>query len=70
MFYILHKRKLIPIDPDRGYAYCPCCGVLHAVDLQAEIADGDFDLLAAGVYCPDCGSVVLAKAPAATEKEE
>ena len=38
MFYILHKRKLIPIDPDRVYAFCPQCGVLHAVDLQAEIA--------------------------------
>lgn len=33
MFYILHKRKLLPIDPDRVYAFCPSCGVLHAVDL-------------------------------------
>lgn len=22
MFYILHKRKLVPIDPDRVYAFC------------------------------------------------
>ncbi len=70
MFYLLNKRKLIPIDPDRVYAFCPRCGVLHAVDLQAEITDGDFDLLATGVYCPDCGSDVRAKALAATEKEE
>ena len=70
MFFILHKRKLIPIDPDQVYTFCPCCNTLHAVDLQAEIADGDFDLLATGVYCPDCGSVVRAKALAATEKEE
>ena len=70
MFYLLHKRKLLPIDPDRVYAFCPSCGVLHAVDLQAEIADGDFDLLTTNVYCPDCGSVVRAKALAATEKEE
>lgn len=70
MFYILHKRKLLPIDPDRIYTFCPRCGVLHAVDLQEEIADGDFDLLATGVYCPDCRSVVRVKALAATEKEE
>ena len=70
MFYILHKRKLIPIDPDRVYAFCLQCGVLHAVDLQAEIADGDCDLLGTGVYCPDCGATVRAKALAATEKEE
>ena len=42
MFYILHKRKLIPIDPDRVYAFCPRCGVLHAVDLQAEIREMNF----------------------------
>ena len=70
MFYLLHTRKLIPIDPDRVYAFCPRCGVLHAVDLQAEIADGDFDLLATGTYCDDCGAIVRAKAMAATEKEE
>ena len=50
MFYILHKRKLIPIDPDRVYAFCPQCGVLHAVDLQAEISDGDCDLLTTNIY--------------------
>lgn len=22
MFYILHKRKLLPIDPDRIYTFC------------------------------------------------
>ena len=59
MFYILHKRKLIPIDPDRVYAFCPQCGVLHAVDLQAEIADGD-----------ECSKAIRAAGLAATEKEE
>lgn len=70
MFYLLHKRKLIPIDPDRVYAFCPQCGVLHAVDLQAEIADGDCDLLTTNVYCDDCSELIRAKALAATEKEE
>lgn len=70
MFYLLHKRKLNPIDPDRIYTFCPRCGTLHAVDLQAEIADGDCDLLGTSVYCPDCRSVVRAKALAATEKED
>ena len=69
MFYILHKRKLLPIGHDRIYTFCPRCGALHAVDLQAEIADGDFDLLATGVYCPDCGAIVRAEALASTEKE-
>ena len=69
MFYILNKRKLIPIDPDRVYAFCPQCGVLHAVDLQAEIADGDCDLLGTNVYCDDCSERIRAKALAATEKE-
>ena len=56
MFYILHKRKLIPIDPDRVYTYCPRCGVLHAVDLQSIIeAEGeDFDLLKTIDYCAEC----------------
>ena len=70
MFYILHKRRLIPIDPDRIYTYCPRCGTLHAVDLQAEIADGDCDLLDAFTYCDECGKAIQAAALAATEKEE
>ena len=70
MFYLLGKKKLRPIDPDRIYTYCPRCGVLHAVDLQAEIADGDLNLLTTNVYCDDCGAAVRAKALAATEKEE
>lgn len=69
MFYILHKRKLLPIDPDRIYTFCPRCGALHAVDLQAEIADGDLNLLTTNVYCDDCGAIVRAEAMAATEKE-
>ena len=69
MFYILHKRKLIPIDPDRIYAFCPQCGVLHAVDLQAEIADGDCDLLTTNIYCDDCSAAVRAAALAATKEE-
>ena len=70
MFYILHKRKLIPIDPDRIYTFCPRCGTLHAVDPQAEISDGDCYLLTPGIYCDDCSAAVRAKALAATEKEE
>ena len=69
MFYLLHKRKLLPIDPDRIYTFCPRCGTLHAVDLQAEIADGDFNLLTTNVYCDDCGAAVRAKALESTEKE-
>ena len=68
MFYILHKRKLVPIDPDRVYAFCPRCNTLHAVDLQAEIADGDLNLLTTNIYCDDCGAAVRAKALAATEQ--
>ena len=70
MFYILYKRKLIPIDPDRVYAFCPQCGVLHAVDLQAEIADGDCDLLGTLTYCDECGKAIRAAALAATGKED
>ena len=69
MFYVLNKHKLIPIDPDRVYAFCPRCGVLHAVDLQAEIADGDFDLLGTLTYCDGCGKDIRAAALAATERE-
>lgn len=69
MFYLLHKRKLLPIDPDRIYTFCPRCGVLHAVDLQAEISDGDCDLLGTSIYCDDCGAIVRAEAIAATEEE-
>ena len=56
MFYILHKRKLLPIDPDRIYTFCPRCGTLHAVDLQSIIeAEGeDFDLLKPIDYCAEC----------------
>lgn len=59
MFYILHKRKLLPIDPDSVYAFCPRCGVLHAVDLQSIIeAEGeDFDLLKTVDYCAECSQV-------------
>ena len=59
MFYILHKRKLLPIDPDRVYAFCPRCGVLHAVDLQSIIeSEGeDFDLLKTVDYCAECSQV-------------
>ena len=70
MFYLLGKNKLHAIDPDRIYTYCPRCGTLHAVDLQAEISDGDCDLLTTGIYCDDCGAIVRAEAMAATEKEE
>ena len=70
MFYLLHKRKLLPIDPDRIYTFCPRCGTLHAVDLHAEISDGDCDLLTTGIYCDDCGAIVRTEALAATEKEE
>ena len=70
MFYLLHKRKLLPIDPDRIYTFCPRCGTLHAVDLQAEIADGDFDLLDTLTYCDECSKAIRAAGLAATEKEE
>lgn len=70
MFYILHKRKLVPIDPDRVYTFCPRCNTLHAVDLQAEIADGDCDLLTTRVYCDECGAAIRAEGLAATEQEE
>lgn len=69
MFYILHKRKLVPIDPDRVYAFCPRCNTLHAVDLQAEISDGDYDLLTTGIYCNDCSAAVRAEGLVATETE-
>lgn len=59
MFYLLHKRKLLPIDPDRIYTFCPRCGTLHAVDLCAT-----------NVYCEDCSAVVRAEGLAATEKEK
>ena len=43
MFYLLEKKKLHAIDPDRIYTYCPRCGVLHAVDLQERLrTDGKF----------------------------
>ena len=69
MFYLLHKRKLLPIDPDRIYTFCPRCGTLHAVDLQAEIADGDCDLLGTSIYCDECGKAIRGAALAATEEE-
>lgn len=45
--------------PDRVYAFCPSCGVLHAVDLQSIIeAEGeDFDLLRTIDYCAECCQV-------------
>ena len=59
MFYILNKRKLIPIDPDRIYTFCPWCGTLHAVDLQSiiEAKGEDFDLLKTIDYCTECSQV-------------
>ena len=53
MFYLLHKRRLLALDPDRIYTFCPRCGVLHAVDLSEVFADGDGDLCATNVYCED-----------------
>ena len=69
MFYLLHQKKLLAIDPDRIYTFCPQCGTLHAVDLQAEISDGDCDLLTTNIYCDDCSAAVRAEALAATETE-
>lgn len=59
MFYILHKRKLLPIDLDRIYTFCPRCGTLHTVDFQSIIeAEGeDFDLLKTIDYCAECRQV-------------
>lgn len=59
MFYLLGKNKLRSIEPDRIYAYCPSCGVLHVVDLQSIIeAEGeDFDLLKTIDYCAECSQV-------------
>lgn len=56
MFYLLHKKKLLAIDPDRIYTFCPRCGTLHAVDLQTviETAGPEFDLCKTAVYCRDC----------------
>ena len=56
MFYLLHKKKLLAIDPDRIYTFCPRCGTLHAVDLQSliEIMGAEFDLCKSAVYCHDC----------------
>ena len=70
MFYLLHKKKLLAIDPDRIYTFCPRCGVLHAVDLADVFADGDVDLCGTNVYCDDCSAAVRAEALAGTEKEE
>lgn len=70
MFYLLHKRRLLALDPDRIYTFCPRCGVLHAVDLSEVFADGDGDLCATNVYCEDCSAVVRAEGLAATEKEK
>jgi len=67
MFYLLHKRKLLPIDPDRIYTFCLRCGTLHAVDLADIFADGDVDLCATNVYCEDCSAAVRAEGLAATE---
>lgn len=69
MFYLLHKRKLLPIDPDRIYTFCPRCGTLHAVDLTEVFADGDVDLCGTNVYCEDCSAAARAEALAATEEE-
>ena len=41
MFYLLGKKKLHAIDPDRIYTYCPRCGTLHAVDLQNTEGHGN-----------------------------
>ena len=56
MFYLLEKKKLHAIDPDRVYAFCPRCNALQAVDLQTVIdtAGHDFDLCKTAVYCHDC----------------
>lgn len=43
---------------------------LKAKDLQAEISDGDCDLLTTGIYCDDCSAAVRAEGLAATEKED
>ena len=69
MFYLLGKKKLHAIDPDRIYTYCPRCGTLHAVDLQTviETAGPEFDLCKAAVYCHDCAREELNRKKALQE---
>ena len=69
MFYLLEKKKLHTIDPDRIYTFCPQCGTLHAVDLTEVFADGDVDLCGTNVYCEDCSAAARTEALAATEEE-
>ena len=43
MFYVLNKRKLIPIDPDRVYTYCPRCGAIIRATKEVHVICADCD---------------------------
>lgn len=61
MFYLLHKRKLLPIENDNTYTKCPCCGRLFQINL-AEAFDEEtgVNLYGLNICCPDCAARVAA----------
>lgn len=62
MFYLLHKRKLLPIEDDNTYTKCPCCGRLFQIDLaDAFDEEPGVDLYGLSVYCSDCAARVQAE---------
>lgn len=62
MFYLLHKRKLLPIEDGNTYTKCPCCGRLFQIDLaDAFDEETGVDLYGLSVYCDECAARVRAE---------
>ena len=55
MFYVVEKKKRIPITYSNTYSLCPGCGKLHKVDLQSIMQDIEgTDLCDTSVFCEKC----------------
>lgn len=62
MFYLLHKRKLLPIEDDNTYTKCTCCGRLFQIDLaDAFDEETGVDLYGLSVCCPYCAARIRAE---------
>lgn len=70
MFYLLHKKQMLPLYPNLIYAFCPSCGALHKVDLKDVFPDGNVDLSGTAVYCTKCSKAIQGKPYSYQKKSE
>lgn len=56
MFYMKYKGHNLEITEENVFTCCPVCGKEFPVDISGLFQDGEADLYATSIYCPECAT--------------